>query len=151
MASHRTGGWSHDRVCGSYWSKRPVGLQPRRRAPDIRGMKNASGGTHLGAWLPHLSTPVAAVGFWLMHRADLLGPAPFWVILAMLAGSGVCNVVAYSISRRMAPSAARMHVRLSVAALTTTVILYSTGWGPVIAMGYVLGASDVLRTDGSEA
>jgi diguanylate cyclase (GGDEF)-like protein/PAS domain S-box-containing protein len=114
-------------------------------------MKNAPGGTHLGAWLPHLSTPVAAVGFWLMHRADLLGPAPFWVILAMLAGTGVCNVVAYSVSRRMAPSAARMHVRLSVAALTTTVILYSTGWGPVIAMGYVLGASDVLRTDGSEA
>jgi diguanylate cyclase (GGDEF)-like protein/PAS domain S-box-containing protein len=31
------------------------------------------------------------------------------------------------------------------------VILYATGWGPVIAIGYVLGVSDVLRTDGSQA
>jgi diguanylate cyclase (GGDEF)-like protein/PAS domain S-box-containing protein len=114
-------------------------------------MTRASGGAHYGAWLPHLSTPIAALAFWLMHRADLLGPAPFWVILVMLGASGVCNVVAYTVSNRMQPGPARMHVRLSVAALTTTVILYSTGWGPVIAMGYVLGTSDVLRTDGSEA
>jgi PAS domain-containing protein len=114
-------------------------------------MKRASGGTHRGAWLPHLSTPVAAFAFWLMHRANLLGPAPYWVILLLLGASGVCNVVAYTVSSRMAPGPLRMHVRLSVAALTTTVILYSTGWGSVIAMGYVLGTSDVLRTDGNEA
>jgi diguanylate cyclase (GGDEF)-like protein/PAS domain S-box-containing protein len=114
-------------------------------------MRRASGGTHIGPWLPHLTTPVGLLGFYLMHRADLLGPAPFWVIVALLAVTGVCNAVAYLVTTRMEPGPMRMHLRLSVAAMSTTVILYSTGWGPVIAIGYVLGVSDVLRTDGSQA
>jgi diguanylate cyclase (GGDEF)-like protein/PAS domain S-box-containing protein len=114
-------------------------------------MEWASKRTHFGALLPHLSTPVAAVGFWLMHRADLLGPAPFWLVVALLVTSGAMNGLAYTVSQRMAPGPARMHVRLSVGALTTAVILYSTAWGAVIAIGFVLASSDVLRTDGSSA
>ena len=86
-----------------------------------------------------------------MHRADLLGPAPFWFILVLLLGSGVANAAAYCVAMRMQPSPARMHVRLSVGTLTTLAILYSTGWGAVIAIGFVLAVSDVLRTDGSDA
>jgi diguanylate cyclase (GGDEF)-like protein/PAS domain S-box-containing protein len=114
-------------------------------------MDRASGRTHLGALLPHAGSPVGALGFWLMHRADLLGPAPFWLIVVLLVSSGVLNGIAYSVSQRMAPRPARMHVRLGVGAVTTAVILYATGWGAVIAMGFVLATSDVLRTDGSRA
>jgi diguanylate cyclase (GGDEF)-like protein/PAS domain S-box-containing protein len=86
-----------------------------------------------------------------MHRAGLLGPAPYWLIVALLGVTGACHAGAYVISSRMAAGPARMHLRLSVGALSTTVILYATGWGPVIAIGYVLAVSDVLRSDGSQA
>jgi diguanylate cyclase (GGDEF)-like protein/PAS domain S-box-containing protein len=105
----------------------------------------------LGPWLPYLGTPIGAVGFWLMHRANLLGPKPFWVILVLLLVTAGTNGCAYFIALRLPPGAARMHLRLGMAAICTTLILYATGWGPVIAIGYVLGVSDVLRTDGSEA
>jgi diguanylate cyclase (GGDEF)-like protein/PAS domain S-box-containing protein len=106
---------------------------------------------HLGAALPHLSTPVAFVAFWLMHRADLLGPAPYWLVVTFLVGAGLVNGAAYAVSLRMTPGPARMHLRLSIGVVTTTLILYSTAWGPVIAIGYILASSDVLRTDGSAA
>src|SRR5689334_261470 len=109
------------------------------------------GAKQIGPWLPHLSTPAALVGFYLMHCADLLGPAPFWLIMLFLGVCGVCNAATYVVTTRMLPGPTRMHLRLAVGALSTTIILYSTGWGPVIAIGYVLGVSDVLRTDGSEA
>ena len=54
-------------------------------------MRAARGGVHLGAVLPHVGTPIAVLAFWLMHRADLLGPAPFWFILVLLLGSGVAG------------------------------------------------------------
>jgi diguanylate cyclase (GGDEF)-like protein/PAS domain S-box-containing protein len=113
-------------------------------------MQRALRRPHLGAVLPHASTPIAVAAFWAMHRADLLGPAPFWVILLLLFGSGAVNVLAYIVSSRMRLGPRRMHVRLSVGVLTTTAILYSTGWGPVIAIGFILAVSDVLRTDGSD-
>jgi diguanylate cyclase (GGDEF)-like protein/PAS domain S-box-containing protein len=105
----------------------------------------------VGPWLPYLGTPVGALGFWLLHRAGLLGPEPFWLILALLASTAVMNGCAYFIAIRLGPGTRRLHLRLGLAAVTTTAILYATGWGPVIAIGYVLGVSDVLRTDGSEA
>ncbi|MCU1429586.1 MAG: putative diguanylate cyclase/phosphodiesterase with sensor [Actinomycetia bacterium] len=107
--------------------------------------------TRIGPFLPYLGGPAGALGFWLMDRAHLLGSTPYWVILTLLVGTAIVNAGAYFVAQRLKPGAVRRNLRLAIAAATTTVIIYATGWGPVIAIGYVLGLSDVLRTDGSKA
>ena len=38
-----------------------------------------------------------------------------------------------------------------MAAITTTMIIYATGWGPMIVIGYALGIADVIHNEGSDA
>ena len=45
----------------------------------------------------------------------------------------------------------RIQVRAAVAAITTTLIIYTIGWGPMIVIGYALGIADVIHAEGSDA
>ncbi len=44
----------------------------------------------------------------------------------------------------------RIQARAAVAAITTTMIIYTTGWGPMIIIGYALGIADVIHNEGSD-
>ncbi len=114
-------------------------------------MKKGKVRAGMGPFLPYAGTPAGALGFWLMSRAHLLGNVPYWAIFVLLIATAIVNGIAYFVAQRLAPGPLRRNLRVGLAAVTTTAIIYATGWGPVIAIGYVLGMSDVLRTDGSEA
>jgi diguanylate cyclase (GGDEF)-like protein/PAS domain S-box-containing protein len=102
-------------------------------------------------WLPYLSTPVGFLGFWALHRLGVLGPTPLWVLLVLTGITAAVGLVVEVAARRITNPMVRLHVRLSFATVTTTVVLYATAWGPVIAIGYVLAVIDGLRTEGSRA
>jgi diguanylate cyclase (GGDEF)-like protein/PAS domain S-box-containing protein len=111
-----------------------------------------SGGDRKGPWwLPFVATPVALLGFTLFHWLGLLGPAPLWVLLGMVALTALIGGGVELLSKRIPSRRARTQLRLACATLCTTVILYATGWGPVIAIGFVLAVIDGLRTEGSKA
>jgi diguanylate cyclase (GGDEF)-like protein len=65
-------------------------------------------------------------------------------------GCGVANVVAL-VTTRTVSATVRIQVRSAVAAATTTAIIYATGWGPIIIVGYALGIADVIHSDGQRA
>jgi diguanylate cyclase (GGDEF)-like protein/PAS domain S-box-containing protein len=100
--------------------------------------------------LPYVGLPIGASVFWLLGRAHVMAQTPYWVILGLLVGTSALNACAYNISKRMEPGVARTHLRLGVATASTTAILYASGWGPIVAGGYVLCVTDVVRTDGSK-
>jgi diguanylate cyclase (GGDEF)-like protein/PAS domain S-box-containing protein len=100
--------------------------------------------------LPYVGLPLGALGFWLLGRAHVMAQTPYWVILLLLVGTSTLNALAYNRAQRMQPGPARVHLRLGVATVSTTAVLYATGWGAVVAIGWVLCVTDVVRTDSSK-
>ncbi len=104
-----------------------------------------------GAWLlPYIPTPAALVIFWWLDREQLITPRPYWQIVVLLAACGVANLLAIT-TTRSASHDVRIEARAAVAAVTTTMIIYATGWGPMIVIGYALGIADVIHAEGSDA
>lgn len=100
--------------------------------------------------LPYIPTPLALVIFWYLNETGLIAPRPYWQIVVLLLGCGGANVAALALTRR-STTGVRIQVRSAVAALTTTLIIYATGWGPIIIVGYALGIADVIHSDGQRA
>ena len=114
-----------------------MAVTPRRRLPIARV-------------LPYIPTPAALLIFWWLNREELITPRPYWQLVALLVGCGLANLAALLTTRDASPTV-RINVRAGVAAVTTTLIIYSTGWGPMICLGYTLGIADVIHSDGQRA
>lgn len=112
--------------------------------PKTRGRLSAVG------VLPYLPTPVALLIFWYLNREHLIAPRPYWQLFTLLVVCGLANV-ATLFTTRNASSTVKIHVRAGVAALTTTLIIYATGWGSMIVVGYALGIAVVIHSEGSRA
>jgi diguanylate cyclase (GGDEF)-like protein len=100
--------------------------------------------------LPYLPTPAAVLIFWYLNREHLIASRPYWQLVVLVAACGLANLAALLFTRTISPRA-RIHVRAGVAAITTTLIIYATGWGSMIIVGYALGIADVIHTEGSRA
>ncbi len=100
--------------------------------------------------LPYVPTPAALVIFWWLDREHLISPRPYWQLVALLVGCGFANVAALLLTRD-APVPVRINVRAGVAAVSTTLIIYATGWGSMIVVGYALGIAEVIHSEGSRA
>jgi signal transduction histidine kinase len=92
-------------------------------------------------------TGAAFAGLW---AADLLGSVPLWALLLLLAGASVISQVA---SARWGGDCTRrqLHQRIAVHMTMTTVIIYAIGWGPTLAVGYLVPVTGDLETSGSSA
>lgn len=100
--------------------------------------------------LPYVPTPAALIIFWWLNREHIIASRPYWQLVVLLIICGVANVVALLSTRDVADEV-RIQVRASVAAITTTMIIYVTGWGPMIIVGYAIGIADVIHSDGARA
>jgi diguanylate cyclase (GGDEF)-like protein len=100
--------------------------------------------------LPYVPTPLALLIFWYLNREGLITPRPYWELLVLLLGAGAANAVALA-TTRTARVDVRIEVRSAVAAITTTLIIYATGWGSMIVVGYAIGIADVIHSDGQRA
>jgi diguanylate cyclase (GGDEF)-like protein len=100
--------------------------------------------------LPYLPTPAALLIFWYLDREHLISSRPYWQLFALLVVCGLANIAARVATKDLSP-AVRIQVRAGVAAISTTVIIYATGWGSMIVIGYALGIADVIHEEGSRA
>jgi diguanylate cyclase (GGDEF)-like protein/PAS domain S-box-containing protein len=112
------------------------------------------GGAHAPRWswlLPHVPVPIGLVAFWAGRRLDLMSDTPYWVLATFLVVSSVLNASGLALTRRLASRRARVHIRLAISTISTTPIVYATGWGPLLTIGFAVGIADVLRSEGSLA
>jgi diguanylate cyclase (GGDEF)-like protein len=100
--------------------------------------------------LPYLPTPAALVIFWWLEREHLITTRPYWQLVVLLAVCGVANLIAV-VGTRDIPRGTRIQVRSAVAAISTTMIIYTIGWGPMIVIGYAIGIADIIHHEGSDA
>jgi diguanylate cyclase (GGDEF)-like protein/PAS domain S-box-containing protein len=95
--------------------------------------------------------PIGLLVFWAMGRLHLLGDVPYWVLVLLLVLGSILNASTFALTRRIESRSARIQVRLAVSTVTTTAVVYATGWGSLLTIGYAVGVADVLRSEGSRA
>jgi len=93
--------------------------------------------------------PVAAI-FCLLAAKHLVAPDPYWFYVAVVLGGGAVAISSRAVWgmgvrpwHRDAYVAANMAVIASVA--------YSTGWGPILSIGFLFGAAGAFHIYGSRA
>jgi diguanylate cyclase (GGDEF)-like protein/PAS domain S-box-containing protein len=94
--------------------------------------------------------PAAALVLVGLSRMDLIADTPYWLLTALLAATGIVNFAVMWTSRAAA-SRLRLHLRLAASASTTALVVYATGWGSILVIGFAVGIVDVMRTEGSAA
>jgi diguanylate cyclase (GGDEF)-like protein/PAS domain S-box-containing protein len=96
------------------------------------------------AFEPLVSLPVVA----LLHWYDLLGPAPLWLLLTLVFASGAVQQPA--VQRRLAGATGRhLHRAVAVHFGLIGLLLYLSGWGPLLGITFAIVATMYLRDFGS--
>jgi diguanylate cyclase (GGDEF)-like protein/PAS domain S-box-containing protein len=111
--------------------------------------------TRIEARLPRLAAVAlpsagAAGAFVLMSRLHLLGHAPLWVTLTLLV---VAALISQSTSHLLATnhSTWAVHIGVGLQCLGVAAIIYTIGWGPTLAIGFLFVAAHSLDLTGSRA
>jgi diguanylate cyclase (GGDEF)-like protein len=135
---------------------RGTAVRTARRCPpehaDDDGMCRSAvrGSVFRASLLTFAVGPCALVAFWWLHRERYIAATPYWLLALLLVACSLSNLFAV-IATANARADVRLHVRLAVAAFSTTWVVYATGWGPILLIGYAVGIADVLSQEGSKA
>src|SRR5260221_667732 len=75
------------------------------------------------------------------------------VPIVLLVGVVAAEITLSSVSQLWAPARAFLSLgaRVGVQVVSTTAVIYSTGWGPVLSVGYVFAAAQSVALEGSTA
>jgi diguanylate cyclase (GGDEF)-like protein/PAS domain S-box-containing protein len=97
-----------------------------------------------------LANPPVAVLFCLFRWLHLIAAEPYWLYIGVVVGGGLVSVVSSVLwedpSRRWHRSA---HIAANMAVIA--VVAYSTGWGPILSIGFLFGAATAIGHFGSKA
>ncbi len=97
-----------------------------------------------------LATLLVGGLFCLFRWLHLIALEPYWVYLVIVIGGGVAQLVYTSLweepTRRWHRNA---YIASSMA--TIAIVAYSTGWGPILSIGFLFGAASALELFGSRA
>jgi diguanylate cyclase (GGDEF)-like protein/PAS domain S-box-containing protein len=98
----------------------------------------------------NLAVPPVIAIFCLIRSWNLIADIPYWTIASLV----VFALVANSVNVALCPNGIggwRLDVRVAVEMAVIAVVIYGIGWGPILAIGFVFGAVDVMRSAGSAA
>ena len=97
----------------------------------------------------YASVPLAIVAFLWLSREGHVGTTSLPVMILILVITSVFNLLAFAWLRTHPGPGLQLQVRLAVAALSTTAVVYSAGWGSMFVIGYAVGAAEIVRSNGS--
>jgi signal transduction histidine kinase len=93
---------------------------------------------------------ITAAAFVGLYAAGLVGDLPLWGLILLLVGASVASGLA---TKRWgaATGGYELHARIGVRMAATTAVIYAIGWGPTLAIGYLVPAAEDLELSGSAA
>jgi diguanylate cyclase (GGDEF)-like protein/PAS domain S-box-containing protein len=97
-----------------------------------------------------LAGPPVAVALCLSRLAGLVAPLPYWLIVTLVVGAQAVSIVlaALWIDR---VRGVRLTAYVGALLGLIGVVAYSTGWGPILSLGFIFGAAFALHLSGSAA
>jgi signal transduction histidine kinase len=93
---------------------------------------------------------LTGAAFAVLYDADLVGHLSLWSLFGLL---GTATLASTAVTKRWgtATTGARLHARIAVRMAATTWVIYAIGWGPTLAVGYLVPAAEDLELSGSAA
>lgn len=115
-----------------------------------RRMEDAVPTGRTARYRPHAETGLTAVAFILLDRIGLLGAVSIWVLLGLLAFATLLRTFT---DWHWPPevSTRGLYIRIALGTFGSTLVIYATGWGPMLALGYMFTATMNIRHSGSRA
>ncbi len=99
--------------------------------------------------LGYLMGPAAFLFLIVLERYGWVAQVPVALWLAVFVAIPVVSLVADSLYRRD-PTRIRLHLRIAIHAAAVMVVIYLSGWGPVLTGAFVFVALENLAHDGSK-
>ncbi len=84
-----------------------------------------------------------ALAMWWLERFHVVAKQPLWLLVVALGVGYLFSWTAHLVYSA-APSRGRLQLRIAVQVVVATTLMYLTGWGPALALGYVFIARDNL-------
>ncbi len=84
-----------------------------------------------------------ALALWWLERFHVVAKQPLWLLVVALGLGYVLSWTTHLVYSA-APSRGRLQIRIAMQVAVATVLMYLTGWGPALALGYVFIARDNL-------
>jgi diguanylate cyclase (GGDEF)-like protein/PAS domain S-box-containing protein len=90
------------------------------------------------------------VAFVFLRRVGAVAQTPLWVYVALVLVGGTLSALAF---RWWGPecSTSQLYWRVGVNMLSATAVIYATGWGPALALGYMYLATDGIKHSGARS
>jgi len=99
--------------------------------------------------LSYLMGPAAFVVLLVLRRFGVIAREPIWLYVAVFTAIPAAGLSADFLYRRN-PSRARLHLRVAVHAAAVTVVIYMSGWGPMLVGAYAFVALENISHSGSK-
>ena len=103
-------------------------------------------GAHFAEML--IMAPLAAVALVALQEVHFVSPSPIWLIPVLLVVGQVASTASGFWWDR-SHTRVRVHARIASQVILVTAIIYTTGWGPALAIGLVLVGQESLAMTGS--
>ncbi|MFZ4516426.1 MAG: putative bifunctional diguanylate cyclase/phosphodiesterase [Acidimicrobiia bacterium] len=100
-----------------------------------------------GAWV---LLPALALATWTANALHIIAEQPWWILVALVVGTW-CAIFGARVMWSSDTPPVGLWCRTAVQVAAVTVFLYAIGWGPTLAIGYILIAAYNLYLSGSRA
>src|SRR3954470_4195145 len=90
------------------------------------------------------------VAFAVLRVVHLVADTPMWIYVTLVIAGGVVSALAFQRWGRDCTTR-ELHYRVALNIALTTAVIYATGWGPMLGIGYMYIATDAIKHSGSRA
>jgi len=97
-----------------------------------------------------LANPPTAAAFCLLRAYGLIAPLPYWLLVTIVFAAGSVSVLSATL---FGNEARRWYIPAYafVSCGIITVVTFTTGWGPILSIGFIFGAGASIQLFGSKA
>lgn len=118
------------------------------KAGARRAVRRLMGAKSRGLNLVEVILTVAA--FVVLRRVGWVAQTPLWIYVTLVTGGGALSALAFRRWGADCPSR-QLHYRIATNMLLSTVVMYATGWGPTLAIGYTYISTDAIKHSGARS
>jgi diguanylate cyclase (GGDEF)-like protein len=93
-------------------------------------------------------SPIAFTVLVVLRHFGLVARLPIWEYLAVLVAASALSVLVYS-WKDAEPRSSRLHLRIAVHVTAVTMVIYMTGWGPVLLVTYAFVVLEDMQECGA--